>query len=317
MHEDDFAHDEAIVAEPGAGEVLVKTEWIGIDATVRTWLSKAEGYIPPVEIGEVVRSSGIGRVVTSRSDGIREGDLVATLTGWQEYAVVGDDPMLTTVLAEGTDPQAALGVFGANGLTAYVGLTEIGKIQAGETVVVSAAAGATGSIAVQIAKIYGCRVIGISGTAEKCGWLVDGLGLDGAINHRTDDIPARLRELCPKRVDVFFDNTGGPILDCVLGRLADHARVVLCGAISSYNDHHKPPGPSNYLNLISRRARMEGFISWDSWGRYAEIMDTLGGWVADGRLQHRSHIFEGLESAPQALNAMFTGENIGKVIIRV
>jgi len=317
VHEDDFAHDEAIVAEPGAGEVLVKTEWIGIDATVRTWLSKAEGYIPPVEIGEVVRSSGIGRVVTSRSDGIREGDLVATLTGWQEYAVVGDDPMLTTVLAEGTDPQAALGVFGANGLTAYVGLTEIGKIQAGETVVVSAAAGATGSIAVQIAKIYGCRVIGISGTAEKCGWLVDGLGLDGAINHRTDDIPARLRELCPKRVDVFFDNTGGPILDCVLGRLADHARVVLCGAISSYNDHHKPPGPSNYLNLISRRARMEGFISWDSWGRYAEIMDTLGGWVADGRLQHRSHIFEGLESAPQALNAMFTGENIGKVIIRV
>ena len=317
MREEDFTHDATEVPRPGEGEVLVKTEWIGIDATVRTWLSKAEGYIPPVEIGEVVRSSGIGRVLTSRSDRIREGDLLATLTGWQEYAVVGDDPMLTTVLAEGTDPQAALGVFGANGLTAYVGLTEIGKIQAGETVVVSAAAGATGSIAVQIAKIYGCRVIGISGTDEKCAWLVDGLGLDGAINHRTDDIPARLRELCPKRVDVFFDNTGGPILDCVLGRLADHARVVLCGAISSYNDHHKPPGPSNYLNLISRRARMEGFISWDSWGRYAEIVDTLGGWVADGRLQHRSHIFEGLESAPQALNAMFTGENIGKVIIKL
>ena len=148
----------------------------------------------------------------------------------------------------------------------------------------SAAAGATGSIAVQIAKILGARVVGIAGTDEKCAWLVDDLGLDGAINHRTDDIPARLKELCPKRVDVFFDNTGGPILEHVLGRLADHARVVLCGAISSYNDHHKPPGPASYLNLISRRARMEGFISWDSWGRFDEIAGILGGWVADGRL---------------------------------
>ncbi|MEQ1786537.1 MAG: NADP-dependent oxidoreductase [Acidimicrobiales bacterium] len=317
VREEDFTHDEAPVPEPAAGEVLVQTEWIGIDATVRTWLSKAEGYIPPVEIGEVVRSSGIGRVVASRSDKVAEGTLVATLTGWQEYAVVGDDPMLTTPLAEGTDPQAALGVFGANGLTAYVGLTDIGRVKEGETVVVSAAAGATGSIAVQIAKILGCRVVGIAGTDEKCAWLVDDLGLDGAINHRTDDIPARLRELCPKRVDVFFDNTGGPILDHVLGRIADHARVVLCGAISSYNDHHKPPGPPNYLNLISRRARMEGFISWDSWGRYGEIMDILGAWVADGSLRHRSHVFEGLAEAPHALNAMFTGENIGKVVIRV
>ena len=181
----------------------------------------------------------------------------------------------------------------------------------------SAAAGATGSIAVQIAKILGCRVVGIAGTDEKCAWLVDDLGVDGAINHRTDDLPAKLRELCPKRIDVFFDNTGGPILDAVLGRLGDHARVVLCGAISSYNDHHKPPGPPNYLNLISRRARMEGFISWDYWGRWGEITDTLAGWVTEGKLRHRSHIFEGLTSAPQALNAMFTGENIGKIVIRV
>lgn len=317
VREEDFARDVQPVPEPGDGEVLVRTEWLGIDATVRTWLSKAEGYIEPVEIGDVVRGSGVGRVVASRSHRIPEGSMVATLTGWQEYAVVGDDPMLTTPLAEGTDPLAALGVFGANGLTAYVGLTEIGRVRDGETVVVSAAAGATGSIAVQIAKILGCRVIGIAGTDEKCAWLVEDLGLDGAINHRTEDIPARLRELCPKRVDVFFDNTGGPILDAVLGRLADHARVVLCGAISSYNDRHKPPGPPNYLNLISRRARMEGFISWDHWGRWGEITDTLAGWVADGRLRHRSHVFEGLGSAPQALNAMFTGENIGKIVVRV
>lgn len=317
VREDDFTHDHAPVPEPGPGELLVRTEYVGIDATVRTWLSKAEGYIEPVGIGEVVRSSGIGRVVASRSDRIPEGALVATLTGWQEYAVVGDDPMLTTALAEDTDPLAALGVFGANGLTAYVGLTEVGQVREGETVVVSAAAGATGSIAVQIAKVLGCRVVGIAGTDEKCRWLVEDLGLDGAINHRTDDVPARLRELCPKRVDVFFDNTGGPILDAVLGRLADRARVVLCGAISSYNDRFKPPGPPNYLNLISRRARMEGFISWDHWGRYAEIMEVLGGWVADGRLRHRSHLFDGLEQAPRALNAMFTGENIGKIVIRV
>ncbi|MGQ0830179.1 MAG: NADP-dependent oxidoreductase [Microthrixaceae bacterium] len=317
VREDDFTHDAQPIPEPGDGEVLVKVEWLGIDATVRTWLSKAEGYIEPVAIGEVVRGSGVGRVIASRSDKVHEGQLVATLTGWQEYAVVGDDPMLTTPLQPDADPQAALGVFGANGLTAYVGLVEIGRPAAGETVVVSAAAGATGSIAVQIAKILGCRVVAIAGTDEKCAWLVEDLGADAAINHRTDDIPSRLRELCPKRVDVFFDNTGGPILDAVLGRLADRARVVLCGAISSYNDHHKPPGPPNYLNLIARRARMEGFISWDYWGRWAEITETLGGWMAEGRLRHRSHVFEGLDAAPQALNAMFTGENIGKIVIRV
>lgn len=315
--EQDFTHDTAALPEPGPGEVLLRTEWVGIDATVRTWLSKAEGYIEPVEIGEVVRSSGIGTVLASNSDKVAVGSQVATLTGWQEYAVVGDDPMLTTPLAAGTDPLAALSVFGSNGITAYVGMLDVGKIREGETVVVSAAAGATGSIAAQIAKRHGCRVVGIAGTDDKCAWLVDELGLDGAINHRTDDLPTRLRELCPKRVDVFFDNTGGPILDAVLGRIADRARVVLCGAISSYNDHHKPPGPPNYLNLISRRARMEGFISWDSWGRWAEITEVLAGWIADGSLRYQSQVFEGLESAPEALNAMFTGANTGKVVIRV
>ena len=317
VREEDFSHDEQPVPEPGDGEVLVRSEWLGIDATVRTWLSRAEGYIPPVEVGEVVRCSGVGRVLRSNSDRFAEGDLVSTLTGWQEYAVVGDDQMITNPLPPGVDPEASLALFGAAGVTAYVGLTDIGQVQEGETVVVSAAAGATGSIALQIAKILGARVVGIAGTDEKCAWLVDGLGADGAINHRTDDIPARLKELCPKRVDVFFDNTGGPILEHVLGRLADHARVVLCGAISSYNDHHKPPGPASYLNLIARRARMEGFISWDSWGRFDEIAGTLGGWLADGRLTYRTHVYEGLDAAPTALNAMFTGENIGKVVVRL
>jgi len=314
---DDFEATEGALPEPADGEVLVRTDWLGIDATVRTWLSKAEGYIPPVEIGEVVRCSGIGTVLQSRSAKVPEGSVVATLTGWQEYATVGDDPMLTTVLAEGSDPLAALSVFGAAGLTAYVGLTEIGNAEVGETVVVSAAAGGTGSIAVQIAKILGCRVVGIAGTDEKCKWLVEELGIDGAINHRTDDVAARLKELCPKRVDVFFDNTGGPILDAVLSRLANNGRVVLCGAISSYNDAHKPPGPANYLNLISRRGRMQGFISWDYWGRWAEITEQLEKWMFDGKLTHREHVFEGLDAAPDALNAMFTGDNIGKTVVRV
>jgi NADPH-dependent curcumin reductase CurA len=317
VERDDFESVDRPLPEPADGEVLVRTDWLGIDATVRTWLSKAEGYIPPVDLGEVVRCSGIGTVLQSRSAKVPEGALVATLTGWQEYAVVGDDPMLTTVLAEGTDPLAALSVFGAAGMTAYVGLIDIGNVETGDTVVVSAAAGGTGSIVVQIAKILGCRVIGIAGTDEKCKWLVDDLGIDGAINHRTDDLAAKLKELCPKRVDVFFDNTGGPILDAVLGRLANNGRVVLCGAISSYNDAHKPPGPANYLNLISRRGRMQGFISWDYWGRWAEITEQLEKWMFEGKLVHREHIFDGLDAAPDALNAMFTGENVGKIVVRV
>jgi NADPH-dependent curcumin reductase CurA len=317
VHPGDFRTVDGAVPQPADGEVLVRTDWLGIDATVRTWLSQAEGYIPPVEVGEVVRCSGIGTVLQSKSDRVPEGSLVATLTGWQEYAVVGDDPMLTTVLPEGSDPRASLNIFGAAGMTAFVGMTEIGKIFPGETVVVSAAAGGTGSLAVQIAKIHGCRVVGIVGSDEKCRWLVDELGIDGAINHRTDDLAARLKELCPKRVDVFFDNTGGPIPDAVLGRLANNGRVVLCGAISSYNDAHKPPGPSSYLNLIARRGRMEGFISWDSWDRWAEITDQLAVWMAEGKLVHREHVFDGLETAPDALNAMFTGENIGKIVVRV
>jgi NADPH-dependent curcumin reductase CurA len=212
---------------------------------------------------------------------------------------------------------AYLAVYGATGLTAYVGMLEVGEIRPGETVVVSAAAGATGSVAAQIAKRHGCRVIGIAGTDEKCRWLVDELGLDGAINHRDDDVPARLKELCPKRIDVYFDNVGGPVLDMVLARIANGARVVLCGAISSYNDEHRPPGPANYLNLIQRRASMRGFLSLDHWGRYAEILAVLQAWVAAGDIRYRLEVFEGLESAVDALNAMFTGANTGKIAIRL
>jgi NADPH-dependent curcumin reductase CurA len=307
---------EGPVPEPADGEAIFRVEWLGIDATVRTWLSKGEGYLPAVELGEVVRCSGIGRVVASASPKFAVGGLVYGLPGWQHYGTARDDPF-STPLPDDADPPALLAVYGATGLTAYIGLLDIGAIQPGETVVVSAAAGATGSLAAQIAKLHGCRVIGICGSDDKVAWLTGALGLDGAINYRTDDVASRLRELCPDRVDVYFDNVGGPLLDAVLARIGNGARVVLCGAISVYNEPHRPPGPANYVNLISRRGRMQGFLSLDYWDRFPEVAAKLGEWVTAGALQYRVHEFEGLDAAPQALNAMFTGENTGKVVVRL
>jgi NADPH-dependent curcumin reductase CurA len=312
----DFELVEAPMPEVGDGEALIKVEYLGIDATVRTWLNRGEGYMPAVEIGEVVRCSGGGTILESKCDKFVVGQKLMALPGWQEHAVIKDDGLATQVEAE-ADLPALLGLYGATGLTGYVGMLEVGEAKAGETVVVSAAAGATGSLAAQIAKITGCRVIGICGSDEKVRWLVEDLGLDGAINYHTEHVAARLKELCPDRIDVYFDNVGGDILDDVLAHIAIRGRVVLCGAISSYNDSHKPPGPANYLNLIARRGRMEGFISWDYWGRWAEITGRLAEWVEDGKLVHREHIFEGLDAAPDALNAMFTGENVGKIVVRV
>ncbi len=306
----------AALPELADGEALLDVEWLGIDATVRTWLSKAEGYLPAVEIGEPVRASGIGRVVATRCETFPLGDLVYGLPGWQRYGVVRDDPLATHLGAE-VDVPAMLSVLGATGLTAYVGIVDVAAAQEGETVVVSAAAGATGSLAAQIAKIRGCRVVGICGSDDKARWLVDDLGLDGAINRRTEDVHARLKVLCPDRVDVYFDNVGGAILDAVLDRLAMHARVVLCGAIAVYNERGRPPGPSNYFQLINRRARMEGFLSLDHWDRFPEVAATLGTWLAEGRLQYRTEVYEGLGSAVDALNALFTGANTGKTVINL
>jgi NADPH-dependent curcumin reductase CurA len=317
LRPDDVALEEAVpLPELAEGEALIEVDWIGIDATVRTWLSQAEGYLPAVEVGEVVRASGIGRVVATRCPTLPLGHAVYSLPGWQRYAVVRDDP-LSTDLGPEVDAPAMLSVYGATGLTAYIGMVEVGRVTEGETVVVSAAAGATGSLAAQIAKLYGCRVIGITGREDKARWLTGELGLDGAIDHRRDDVRAKLRELCPDRVDVYFDNVGGPILDAVLDRLAMHARVVLCGSIAIYNEHGRPPGPANYFQLINRRARMEGFLSLDHWDRFGEVAGILGTWMAEGRLRYRTEVYEGLGSAVDALNALFTGANTGKTVIRL
>ena len=314
---DDFVADAVPLPALAEGEALMRAQYLGIDATVRTWLNKGEGYLPPVEIGEAVRCSGIGTVVASRCPTFPVGQTVYGLPGWQEYGICRDDGM-STAIPDGADLPAMLSVLGATGLTAYLGLTDVAEIKEGETVVVSAAAGATGSVAVQIAKnVFGCRVVGICGSKEKCDWLVDELGIDGAIDHRSEDVPTRLRELCPDRIDIYFDNVGGPLLDMVLGHIALRARIALCGAIAVYNDQVKPPGPSNYLNLISRRGKMQGFISLDWWDRFPTATAQLAAWVADGKIKYRISWFEGLESAPDALNAMFTGANIGKVVIRL
>ncbi len=297
------------------GEALVRTTYIGIDAAVRTWLNDQRGYLPPVQIGEPIRAGGVGEVIATRCDAYAVGDVVTTLSDFQELVVVRDD-MFTTVIPKPVDQLSMLSVYGSTGATAYFGMTDIGKPKAGETVVVSAAGGATGSLAGQIAKIAGARVVGIAGGAEKCRVVVEEFGFDACIDHRNDDIAAALREHCPDRVDVYFDNVGGPILDAVLGRLAQGGRIALCGVISSYltGEH---PGPANYTNLLARCGTMQGFNTLNEWGRFPEAFAALRAWEADGKLVHREHVHEGLEHAVDALNGLFTGANIGKTVVKV
>jgi NADPH-dependent curcumin reductase CurA len=306
---------EVTAPELAEGEALVRNTYLGIDAAVRTWLDDKAGYLPPVQIGEPVRAAGVAEVIASRCDAYAVGDVVTTLSDFQELQVVRDD-LYTTVIPGVVDQLAMLSVYGSTGATAYFGMIDIGKPQPGETVVISAAAGATGSLAGQIAKTFGARVVGIAGGPEKCRAVVDDFGFDACIDHRNDDLRMALREHCPKRVDVFFDNVGGPILDAVLGRLAQGGRVALCGVISSYltGEH---PGPANYTNLLARCGTMSGFNTLNEWGRFPEAFEALRRWEADGQLVHREQIHDGLEHAVEALNGLFTGANIGKTVVKV
>ncbi len=316
VDDDTFELVEEPVRDLEPGEFLVRVVFLSIDPTNRVWIRDEPSYLPPVQIGEVMRGGTIGEVIESRNDDFPLGTAVMGMLGWQEYAIGGPDSLARAVPA-GVPLQHLLSVFGTTGVTAYFGLLDVGAPKPGETVVVSGAAGATGSVAGQIAKIQGCRVVGIAGTAEKCAWLTDDLGFDAAVNYRTDDVGARLGELCPDGVDVFFDNVGGAILDAVLARLALRARVVLCGAISTYNAEEAPTPIHHYLNLVVHRARMEGFLVLDYLDRFPEAVLQLVAWVEEGRLQWRDHVVDGLESAPRALNMLFTGENTGKLMVRV
>jgi NADPH-dependent curcumin reductase len=308
--------EEGPVPEPGPGQALVKVRYLSIDPTIRTWMNDAVGYLPPIAVGDVVRGAGIAEVVASHTERFGVGELVFGMTGWQDYTLAGEGAAGMEILPPGIDPPTALNVFGVTGMTAYFGLLDVGRIQENDTVVVSGAAGATGSVVGQIARIKGAGiVVGIAGSDDKCAWLVDELGFDAAVNYRTDDVKARLRERCPKGIDLYFDNVGGELLDICLGQLAMRGRVVLCGAISTYNTPGRSPGPSNYRNLITKRGRMEGFIILDYAGRFPEAQLAIATWVAEGRIKHQEHVVQGLEHAPDALNLLFTGGNTGKVVV--
>jgi len=309
--------DSAEVPEPGEGQALVAVRHLSIDPTIRTWMDDAPGYLPPIALGDVVRSGGLGEVVASRTDALAVGDTVFGMLGWQEYALVEGADTTLAVVPPGLEPAVVLGVLGVTGMTAYFGIHDIGRVAEGDTVVVSGAAGATGSVAGQLARIAGAAtVVGIAGSADKCAWLVDELGFDHAIDYREEDVAARLRATCPGGIDVYFDNVGGEILDAALANLAMRGRVVLCGAISQYNEDH-PAGPRNYLQLIVKRARMEGFLILDYLDRFPEAQLEMAGWVMEGRIHHREHVVEGLERAGEALNLLFSGGNTGKVVVAV
>ena len=316
INESNFRWTESPVPTPSDGEVLIRNLWLSFDPTQRSWMSK-ETYVPIIPLGEVMRGLAVGQVVQSRKPDYAAGELVMGLFGWQDYiATDGGGLVGMRKIPAGLSPTMALGLFGLTGITAYFGVNDIGQCKAGETFVVSAAAGAVGSIAGQIAKIKGCRVIGIAGGKAKCDWVVGEAGFDGAIDYHSEDVGEHLSQLCPKGIDVYFDNVGGPILDEVLKRINLHARVVLCGAISQYNSK-VPYELKNSINLVSQRGRMEGFIVLDYEERYMEAIQALFEWFQGGRLKHREDIVVGLENAPKALIRLFTGENFGKQLLKI
>jgi NADPH-dependent curcumin reductase CurA len=317
--EDCFAVADTDVPALGEGEALLEIRYLGIDPTIRGWLDERGNYMPGVAIGECVRSNGVGVVVeTNNPEEYPLGRAFMHLTGWQQYCVVQSNPFppITMVPAD-VQLTDVLGVLGHIGVTAYVGVLEVAKPQAGETFVVSAAASSVGSIAGQIAKMQGARVIGIAGSDAKCDWLVNDLGFDACINYKTEDVAARLKELAPKGVDVFFDNVGGALLDTVLRRLAMRARVVLCGDISTYNSSEPAPPLHNLRYLMGKRARMEGFNTLDHWDHYQDAAAQLAQWVAAGKLVGRVDELVGVEKAPEALVRLFSGDHIGKLVVRV
>ena len=301
----------------GADQILVRNLYLSCDPTQRGWISR-DTYLPAVPIGDVVRSGAVGRVEKSTNAAFREGDLVQGLFGWQDYALVpADGPRAPRKLIPGVPIELQMSALGNTGLTAYFGLLDVGRPQPGETVVVSGAAGATGSVVGQIARIKGCRAIGIAGGKDKCDWLVNEAHFDAAIDYKSGNVAAKLRETCPTGIDIYFDNVGGELLDHALAQLAMKGRVVLCGAIATYNDAEPRPGPKNYMNLVVKRGRMEGFLVFDYFARAPEAGMELFGWIRDKKLVDRVDVEQGLENAPRALRRLFVGENRGKQLVKV
>jgi NADPH-dependent curcumin reductase len=312
----DWDMTEEPIPVPGAGEIVIEISHLSLDPAMRGWMNAGASYIEPVEVGDVMRAGAVGRVSASEHPGFAVGEHVTGALGVQEYALSDGSGVIKV------DPSLAplptyLGALGLTGMTAYFGLFDVAELKDGETVVVSGAAGAVGSIAGQIAKIKGCRVVGIAGGEEKCSWIVEDLGFDAAIDYKSQDVRRALREAAPDGVDVYFDNVGGEILDAVLTRLARGARIVICGAVSQYNAT-EVRGPSNYLSLLVYRASMTGMVVFDYAARFGEAAREIAGWMQEGRLLSREHVHDGgVEAFPETLLKLFAGENIGKLVLRV
>ncbi len=315
-----FRLEHAPLPELLEGEFLVKTQYISLDPAMRGWMNEGKTYIRGVGLGEPMRAFAAGEVVRSRHPSFPVGAFVSGLLGVQRYAVSNGNGvhLVDTALAPATAValQTSLGALGIPGMTAYFGLQERGQPKNGETVLVSAAAGAVGSLVGQIAKIRGCRAVGIAGGAEKCAMLVHDFGFDAALDYKAGNLAEQLRQACPNGVDVYFDNVGGEILDIALTNLARGARVVICGAISQYNAE-VPQGPKNYLKIVTARGIMNGIIVFDYEDRYDEAKRDIAAWLREGRLRTRDHIVTGFERFPEALLMLFSGENVGKLLLRV
>ncbi len=304
--------------EAGDNEILIRTIYLSLDPTNRIWMSDMDQYMPPVEIGDVMRGGTLGVVEQSNLAGFDVGDIVVPgLGGWQDYTVSDGTGVSKIPAGLGIPLDAFMSVLGATGMTAFFGLLDIGQPKPGETVVVSAAAGAVGSTVGQIAKIKGCRAVGLAGTDEKCKWVVDELGFDACINYKKENVLDALKRECPDGIDVYFENVGGEILDAVLTLINQNARIPLCGLISTYNADGDVPGPYMFRNILMKRVRVEGFIIIDFLDRFAEGQTQMGQWLAEGKLKYRTDIVDGLETAPTALGRLFTGENIGKLLVKV
>ncbi|MDG1482193.1 MAG: NADP-dependent oxidoreductase [Myxococcota bacterium] len=320
---EDFSHVVEPLQPLRAGHARLRNCYLSIDPAIRGWMSAGASYISPVALGAVMRSAALSEVIAVNGHPrLTVGQVVVGLSGWEDYSDVGADFVGRVVPVEHDLPiTTALSVLGGNGLTAWLGVHEIGQAQPGDTVLVSAAAGGVGSIAGQLARLAGCRVVGLAGTDEKVAWLTGSLGFHGGINYKSAragaGIYTAIREACPRGVDVFFDSVGGDILDAALGTIRVGARVVLCGAISQINAATLPPGPANYIRLLTKRARMQGFVTLDYADRWEEISAKLAAHVRSGALRHREHIVEGLPQAPEALIGILRGENLGKMMVRV
>ena len=314
--EDTWELSEEILPSLNEGEILIENNYISLDPAMRGWMNETRSYIEPVKIGDVMRAGSIGKVIESNNPKFSEGDVVSGGSGVQKYSI-NDGMGFFKIYPGKLDLPVFIGTLGMPGMTAYFGILEVGKIKEGDIVLVTAAAGAVGSLVGQIAKIKGCRVIGIAGGKEKCKFLVDELGFDDAIDYKNEEIYTSLKDKCPNGIDVYFDNVGGEILDAVLTKINRNARIVICGAISQYNNKTKVMGPSNYMSLLVNRASMKGMVVFDYKENYMKALTDIATWFKEGKLKDNETVFEGIENFHEVFLKLFTGDKSGKLILKI